>query len=297
MRLAVFLSLTLLSSACSRCGAAGARPRDTADVQRRFTERLVKAVPQATVTPTNGKLFIHALDGGHELQLNVENLALLCAQEREAEACDVAIARAVENAQKILTAVPQAHSAECLRLVLKSQETIDGIAQMIRDRDAGPDNAVLSRPLAADLHAVLACDHPDGISLLTRGQARSLGLDDAALTARALENLAATLPAPKPEPVDAARGVYVVREGAEYASSQAFLPQRLDALSRAVDGGVVTFAVPTRDTLVFTAREDPVALGALAEIARGSIAQAYGLSAALVRVVDGGWQGVAAPSP
>lgn len=296
MRAAALLCLACLSS-CSRCGG-GASPTVAAeDVQRRFTERLVKLVPEATVTPINGRLDIRALDGGHELQLNVEALAKVCALSSEAEACDLAIARAVENARQIITAVPQPRTLECLRLVLKTQVTLDGISQMLRDRDAGPDNGVLSHALAADLHGLLACDQTDGIALLTRGQARKLGLEDAGLHARALENLDQTLPPPQPQPVDAEHGVYVVRDGAEYASSQAFIPARLAAMARAVDGGLpVTFAVPTREALVFTARQDRAALRALAEVAQASLANAHSLSPALLRVVDGGWESVPVPA-
>ena len=114
-------------------------------------------------------------------------------------------------------------------------------------------NALVSEPLVADIYVLYACDSEQGISYLSEGRRKALGLELPALRELAMANLHRMLPSVK---IAGSGPVFTVKADGTYESSLLLADQLWKDRAAAVTGDLVA-AAPARDVLLFTGAGSP----------------------------------------
>ncbi|OLS60457.1 DUF1444 family protein [Pseudomonas putida] len=148
-----------------------------------------------------------------------------------------------------------------LRPVIRNLAMLEEVRlHHLRSEAGGAGYEVIHRSLGKDCVILLAIDHPESTSTLTKGPEPGWGLsmDDALGIAR--DNLRASTPEAFEEIVP---GLYIGRWNDGYDVSRALLP---DVLQRAPIKGQPVFMIPTNDVLLVAGDHDPAALRQMVEL-------------------------------
>lgn len=148
-----------------------------------------------------------------------------------------------------------------LRPVIRNLAMLEEI-RLHHARSEGRDAAyeVVHRPLGKDCVVLLALDHPESTSTLTKGPEAhwGVGMDEALAIAR--DNLRADTPDNFEEIVP---GLYIGRWNDGYDISRALLP---DVLQRSPVKGRPVFMIPSNDVLLVAGDHDETALRQMVEL-------------------------------
>lgn len=148
-----------------------------------------------------------------------------------------------------------------LRPVIRNLAMLEEV-RLHHARSEGRDGAydVVHRPLGKDCVVLLAVDHPESTSTLTKGPEShwDLGMDEALAIAR--DNLRADTPDAFEQIIP---GLYIGRWNDGYDISRALLP---DVLQRAPVKGQPVFMIPTNDVLLVAGDRDETALRQMVEL-------------------------------
>ena len=168
---------------------------------------------------------------------------------------------------------------ERLRLAVRPADVIAAY----RERMGG----IVSRPLVADLHALVMVDFPESARPLLASELASLGLDEAGAIERARANVVQEN-GPWPAEIDglAPGNAVGLAAGRYYESSRLLDAAGLAELERRA-GGPVLVVAPTNDTLLLASAGDPMAPIMLAQIAAEVAERGRPLSTTVLRVSGG----------
>lgn len=282
-RRAALAAVLVVTASCGRCGSG---PRDLAP---RVARALEQNVPGARARVADAHTVEVTLAGGGKPAIvSLDNLELACrAQPAD---CDDAFARYVETTSRSLAMVavdagPPKPSA--VRVVFKTPDYLAAVKKRIDESpaDKREDNALVTAPWAGDLTLVAVLDEPDRMVMVTRETTRALALDERGIIALARANLDAQLAPPVLEPLEGQPDIFVVRTGAEYASTQVLFPQRFATAAQKLEGLVV--AIPARDLLLVAAAAHVPALRRVAT--EWVQTKPYSLSDRVFRWSETGW--------
>ncbi len=148
-----------------------------------------------------------------------------------------------------------------LRPVIRNLAMLEEV-RLHHRRSEGRDDAyqVVHRTLGKDCVTLLAIDHPESTSTLTKGPEPHWGISLDEALGIALDNLRATTEDAFEEIIP---GLYIGRWGDGYEISRALLP---DVLQRAPIKGQPVFMIPTNDVLLVAGDRDEAALRQMVEL-------------------------------
>lgn len=222
-------------------------------------------------------------DSGAESSMNLENLdaSLKAIPDREDRA--LAVQRFVRNltgAQNETT--PDATPLAALRPTLKTKAALEATFARVSP-EVRAKNRLPTWPVAGEVVAVVVVDRPDSMAMVMQPALDKWKTTDAAVWARALENLDAH----PLEPKRLERGGVTLAQLEDpedaYEAARILSPKTRGSLEKMV-GGRAVFAIPDREHLVAARADDANAVRVLRDLAKELSAGAYGITAELVEV-------------
>jgi hypothetical protein len=242
------------------CKAKAPEQRGLAD---RVRDQIVKTHPDVTAQIQDAQTIL-VTRGDYEVTMNLENLALTC---RGGDAvCNDAITGAVANIQLASDQRPEV-TAEKLVITIKPGQWFLDTDKMLKEK--APDkyeiNKLVGQLLPGDLVAVLAADHPNGITMVSAEQLRELKLDAQSAFELARKNLKATHETLDLELLEGTP-VYTNKQDDNYMAAMMMLPELWKPLAAKVEGDLLV-AFPARNRVFATGSKDPGAADGIAKIA------------------------------
>src|SRR5262245_30490568 len=231
--------------------AAGVACRAREDAfTERIAERLRARSPETRVA-VKERLHLEIVKGETTQQLFLHNLWQRC--QTNPESCEGDIERYLTLGLEGQGLTDSYLKPEFVRPVLKDRQWMDHVGGMFKDQpaDKAAENALVSRPLVADLYVVYVFDLPDGMRMMTHGDMTQLKLDEARVDALAIENLDKASPEMDWELVAPGSRIRVMHFGDSYESSRVIPHARWKRMADDVAGDLVV-AAPSRDFVYFT---------------------------------------------
>lgn len=264
----------------------GCRRPSQDDFTRSVADRLRAQSPEATVVVQGSLTLEVTLPGDRSSTLSLDNLWRQCGGRFEG--CE-AVDRYLRSVEATLAGQGLEPRPELVRAVLKDREWVEYVRRSLAEgpSDKAEENALVLRPFVADLFVVYVLDMPDGMKMLTRGDAAKLALDDSRLHELALANLGEAAGDIPFRPLEAGSAIRLVQVGDSYEASRVLLHDRWAPIAATVKGSLVA-AAPARDTVVFTGSEEDIA-GLSALVHRLVDEAPHPLSPTLLRWTKEGW--------
>lgn len=214
------------------------------DFTRLYAQAVAASLPNAKVQIVGQRHLKLTLGNGGDIQAYLDNAWKDASQDAE---------RRPEVCQRYISALAATATASGKEEGLPDTNSIVAV---IRDigflsqfrKFEGTTNAFVTEPLVADIYVAYACDSEKGISYLTEGRRKALGLSVAALRPLALANFHRIIPELQ---VVGAGPVFMLKADGNYESSMLLADKLWTDKSTAVQGELVA-AVPARDALLFT---------------------------------------------
>jgi hypothetical protein len=229
---------------------SGCRRSSQDDFTRSVADRVRALRPEATVVVQNPLLLEVTLPGEQPITMGLENLWRQCGGR--IEGCE-SVARHVRG---VLAGPGVEPRPELVRAVLKDREWVESARRMLSE--GPPEKSVLMlRPFVADLFVVYVIDMPDGMRMVTQGDATKLALDEPQLHELALSNLVKAAGDIPFRPLEDGSAIRLVAVGDSYEASRVLLHDRWAPIAAKVQGSLVV-AAPARDTVLFTGSEEDV---------------------------------------
>lgn len=284
----IALALFAFAGACKResssSSSTDASDRGSLQSETDANVRAAVAAEGCTVARTDGRLvWAKCGDAGVELSLNLENLDLAVKDiSSPVERAAAARAFVKQLAMTSEQALPDRAPLEDLRLSIKPKETIEATYRRMTPEQR-EKNKLVSWPLAGDLLALAVIDRPDNIVTVGQPLLEKWKMTDAAIYAKAIENLDAHPLEPKRFDSDGVTLWALDDKEDAYESARLLSAKARGSLEKAL-GGKAVFAVPDREHLVAARANDRPAVEKLRALAALLAAGPYGISASVFEV-------------
>jgi uncharacterized protein YtpQ (UPF0354 family) len=165
--------------------------------------------------------------------------------------------------------------------VIRDQGFLDQVRKF-----EGTTNAVIHEPLVADLHVLYVFDTEKGMSYLTEGTRRKLGIPGTEIRTLAMANLHRILPEVR---VESAGPLFMIKADGNYESSLLLGEKLWKSQSSQVQGELVA-AVPARNVLLCTGSGTPGNLDVLRQtVAKVQATEGHIISSRLLVWRNGKW--------
>lgn len=249
---------------------------------QRLAAAVRKARPEAVVTIVDARTLTIKIAGRDGGTISTDRIEQFCAVN-PADECENERATFVRNMVASLSEDYDRLNRDQLRVVVRADDYVAGYREQLAQ---GKRGALVSRPVAPGVSAVLAADFPTTTRMLDTSDLDKLGLtDETAMALGEKQTIADLPPVPKLSEI---KGKLVAVAGYDYGASLMLLPERWHDLADA-SGGALFVAIPSDDDVLIgtaTRAELPQMRAMVAE----SLAHARrGISGQVYRWSPHGW--------
>jgi hypothetical protein len=297
------LRLLILIMLLSACGCAGSNgpvartgasvPSDAGDFTAYVARAFAAALPDYKVEVRAPLTLALSRSDGGTAQANLDRVYEYCSRNRAD--CDRAVASHVAGVAETMRGVLRAAEPSMVRSVLRPAAYVAELKKMAADQ---PDSAPVARPFAGDLWELCVLDFPKGIRAMTARDLSAMHLSADEAFGLGTRNVAATLRPLGDVARDVPDGAIGTIAGDFYNSSRLLMHRDWAALASRLDGELIV-AVPDVSVVLYGRGNTPVAVDALAALARETMRRAERpISPTIFRWTSGGWVplGRSAPS-
>ncbi len=216
----------------------GATPAAEHSLVQRAAAAIRKASPDAVVTIVDARTLTIKIKGRDAGTINTDRVDQYCAVNTAA-ACEVERATFVRNIAATTTTNYEGVTRAQLRVVVRGD---DYVASYKAALDQGKHGALVTRPVAPGVTAMLAADFPASTRMINTGDLDALGLTVETAMALGEKQTVADLP-PVPRLAEL-KGKLVAVSGFDYGASLMLLPERWHDLADASAGSLFV-AIPS----------------------------------------------------
>lgn len=225
--------------------------------------------------------------GAKPLKIALDNMRKACSAQPDR--CDDQVGAFVARVIQVATGTGAHFSQDKVYPVLRTA----GLARMVAQESQDPAAKLVVRPFAPGVELVLVLDGDATMRYVNRGDVAKAGIDEAALMAAALGNVA-NLPPLQARPLRSLPGFSYLMADDGLGTARAFDPALWTRLAQTI-GGPVAMAMPTRDWIVITRADEPRQVATLRELAGRVVRREPYAMSDTVFVRDGaGWKPVSA---
>lgn len=216
---------------------------------QRIAAAIRKADPTATVVIDDPRTLTVKRKGRDDATISTDRIDQFCATNSAAD-CESERATFVRNMVAITTGNFDGITREQLRVVVRGNDFVAGYEAYVGQ---GKRGALVSRPVAQGVTAVLAADFPTATRMVTTGDLDPIGLTVETAMALGEKQTVADLP-PVPKLAEL-KGLIAV-SGYDYGASLLLLPERWHDLADATHGALFVAVPSDANVLIGTASKD-----------------------------------------
>lgn len=259
----------------------GASPPASDGFAQRIAAAIRKADPAATVTVDDPRTLTVKRKGREDATISTDRIDQFCASSSAAD-CETERTTFVRNMVTVVIGNFDGVTREQLRVIVRGNDFVAGYVAYIGE---GKRGALVTRPVAQGVSAVLAADFPTATRMVATGDLDPIGLTVETAMALGEKQTVSNLP-PVPKLAEL-KGLIAV-SGYDYGASLLLLPERWHDLADATHGTLFVAVPSDANVLIGTAtKEELPKIQAL--VAEDYRTASRGVSPLIYRWSPSGW--------